>query len=194
MRTLRAESHKRMPWKNGGGETAEIAVFPEGAGLSDFDWRVSMARVDGDGTFSSFPGIDRTLAILEGAGIVLDVAGNPARRLTAEDEPHFFPADQPTSAALIGGSVLDFNVMSRRGRVAHSVREISTPISAAPGGLRLVFAASGSLHIRISGADITLERHDAALLDTVETALITPAGGGRGYLVTFAAETEIPEG
>jgi environmental stress-induced protein Ves len=47
-----------MPWKNGGGETTEIAVFPDGAGLSDFDWRVSMARVDGDGPFSSFPGIE----------------------------------------------------------------------------------------------------------------------------------------
>ena len=191
MRILRAENHKRMPWKSGGGETTEIAVFPEGAGLSDFDWRVSMARVDGDGPFSSFPGIDRTIAILEGAGIVLDVAGNAARRLTAEDEPHRFPADRPTSAALIGGSVLDFNVMSRRGRVAHSVHGISASLSAGPGGVRLVFCASGSLNIRMDGADLTLERHDAALLDTGEEARIAPAGNGRGYLVTFAAETEI---
>ena len=68
MRILRAESYRRMPWKNGGGETTEIAVSPEGAGLDDFDWRVSMARVESSGPFSLFAGIDRTLAILEGEG------------------------------------------------------------------------------------------------------------------------------
>ena len=41
MRILRAPDYRRMPWKNGGGETTEIAVFPAGAGLDDFDWRVS---------------------------------------------------------------------------------------------------------------------------------------------------------
>ena len=68
MQVLRAENYRRMPWKNGGGETTEIAVFPAGAGLDDFDWRVSMARVESSGPFSVFPGIDRTLAILEGEG------------------------------------------------------------------------------------------------------------------------------
>lgn len=43
MRILRASDHKRMPWKNGKGETVEIAVFPEGASVDTFDWRISMA-------------------------------------------------------------------------------------------------------------------------------------------------------
>jgi uncharacterized protein len=68
MRILRAENYRRMPWKNGGGLTAEIAVSPESAGLDDFDWRVSMARVEAGGPFSLFPGVDRTLSILEGEG------------------------------------------------------------------------------------------------------------------------------
>ena len=61
---LTASSYRRMPWKNGGGETVEIAVSPEGAALSEFDWRISMATVATDGPFSIFPGIDRTLSIL----------------------------------------------------------------------------------------------------------------------------------
>jgi len=61
MKILRSADHKRMPWKNGGGETVEIAISPQGAGLADFDWRVSMATVASDGPFSVFPGIDRTL-------------------------------------------------------------------------------------------------------------------------------------
>ncbi len=44
-----------MPWKNGGGETAEIAVFPPSADLSEFGWRISMATVSSDGPFSAFP-------------------------------------------------------------------------------------------------------------------------------------------
>jgi environmental stress-induced protein Ves len=65
MKILRASTHKAMPWKNGGGETAEIAVFPEGASMQDFGWRVSMAKVTENGPFSLFPDIDRTLSILE---------------------------------------------------------------------------------------------------------------------------------
>ncbi len=69
MRILRAADHKRMPWKNGGGETVEIAVAPQDAALGDFDWRISMATVAADGPFSIFPGIDRTLSILSGSGM-----------------------------------------------------------------------------------------------------------------------------
>lgn len=53
---LLAANHRRMPWKNGRGETTEIAVWPEGAGLQDFGWRLSMAGVSEHGAFSAFPG------------------------------------------------------------------------------------------------------------------------------------------
>ena len=48
MRILRAEDYRKMRWKNGGGETAEIAVFPQNAGLDDFGWRVSVATVEAE--------------------------------------------------------------------------------------------------------------------------------------------------
>ena len=64
-----------MPWKNGQGETVEIARSPDGEGLDDFDWRVSVAPVVADGAFSMFPGIERTIAVIEGSGMALDVAG-----------------------------------------------------------------------------------------------------------------------
>lgn len=44
------------PWKNGGGETAEILAFPAGAGFDDFSWRISTAIVAASGPFSAFPG------------------------------------------------------------------------------------------------------------------------------------------
>ena len=62
--------------------TTEIAVFPADAGLEDFAWRLSMATVASDGPFSSFAGVDRTLAVLEGEGIVLSVEGRPEESVT----------------------------------------------------------------------------------------------------------------
>ena len=125
MRILRAADHRVMPWKNGGGTTTEIAVFPEGASLDDFDWRVSMARVETDGPFSSFPGIDRTLSVLDGEGIILNVAGRIPFGLTNESEPLSFPADLPTQGNLIGGPITDLNVMTRRGRTSHAVQRLA---------------------------------------------------------------------
>ncbi len=53
-RIIAPDSFRRMPWKNGGGETIEIMAFPEGADLAGFEWRVSMAKVAGDGPSRSF--------------------------------------------------------------------------------------------------------------------------------------------
>ena len=112
-----------MPWKNGMGSTTEIAIHPADAKLDDFDWRVSMAQVASDGPFSSFASIDRTLLVLEGNGIALSVAGQPDVRIDRETI-HSFPGDQPTSARLIAGPIIDLNVMSRRTNVTHDVRRI----------------------------------------------------------------------
>ncbi|MER8921093.1 HutD family protein [Mesorhizobium sp. M0802] len=124
MRIVRAADYRVMPWKNGGGTTTEIAVSPDGAGLDDFDWRVSMARVEGSGPFSGFAGVDRTFAVLEGEGIVLDIAGRPPAEVTAASAPLSFPADVPTTAALISGPITDLNVMTRRARATHTVERL----------------------------------------------------------------------
>ena len=185
MRILRSSDHRRMPWKNGGGETTEIAVYPEGAGLDDFQWRVSMARVDGSGPFSLFPGIDRTLAILEGAGILLDVTGEPQQRLTLESAPHAFPADAATSADLIAGSVLDFNVMSRRGVTNHRVTRSRAELVSPGGTTRLDLCANGSRALSIGGRRDVLGKMDAAVIDSAQSANFSPVDGGEYYVVEF---------
>jgi environmental stress-induced protein Ves len=167
MRVLRAADCRPMPWKNGGGTTTEIAVWPTGAGLEDFDWRVSMARVEAAGPFSRFHGVDRTLAILEGEGIVLDVAGRIPVRLNGTSEPHALPADVPTSARLIGGPVTDLNVMTRRGRFSHTVERmrVAAPTDVATGSAAtLVFCLDGDLKAEADGA-VRFGSRDTLLLD-----------------------------
>ncbi|TPL57211.1 HutD family protein [Mesorhizobium sp. B2-4-2] len=171
MRVLRAAEYKSMPWKNGGGVTTEIAVSPADAGLYTFDWRVSMARVEGSGPFSSFAGIDRTLSVLEGEGIILDVAGEPPACLTAASAPFSFPADRPTSAELIAGPITDLNVMTRRGRMRHSVERLvmSNPLEIGiESRATLVLCLGGE--VLVSAAEPIRLSHLDALLTASATA------------------------
>ena len=108
-----ASARRFQPWKNGGGETAEIMVSPLGAGFDDFDWRISTAIVAQSGPFSGFPGVDRVLTVIEGGAMELTVAGRP-QHLDAGSDPFAFPGDAPASAVLTGPALLDFNVMARR--------------------------------------------------------------------------------
>ncbi len=122
---LASSRHRRMPWKNGGGETVEVAVYPEGSDLAGFGWRVSMATVASDGPFSSFPGVDRTLAVLSGDGMELEIDGMGRQVLGPHGAPLAFPADAPTFARLTGGPITDLNVMTRRGLFAHTLERVS---------------------------------------------------------------------
>jgi hypothetical protein len=103
-----------MPWRNGKGTTTEVMISPAGAMLDAFDWRISMADVTEDGPFSAFPGIDRTLAVLDGAGLMLEVDGGPGKKVSRTTRPLEFPGDARTKARLLGGPVVDLNVMTRR--------------------------------------------------------------------------------
>ncbi|MCJ8141393.1 HutD family protein [Ancylobacter sp. A5.8] len=184
MRVLRASGHRVMPWKNGGGSTTQIAVAPEGAGLEAFDWRVSMADVAGDGPFSSFPGIDRTLAILSGAGMRLDIAGRASLELKAASAPAAFPADVPTAATLIDGPIRDLNVMTRRGGFAHKVtrHEARAVVSAPAGGFTLVLSRMAGLVVaEAAGAAVELGLDDAVRLDGPAT--LTPGGDGAFFVI-----------
>ncbi len=186
---LKAQAHRRMPWKNGGGVTVEIAVHPKGASVDDFDWRISMATVASDGPFSVFPGIDRTLSVLEGDGIVLDVEGEETT-LTRESAPLAFAADARSSARLIGSAITDLNVMTRRGRFVHKVTRLpvnGSTVTQADGDPALLFCAEGQFELTFVADTIRLEKHDCAVLAGSAVPL-TIKGEGTAYLISITAE------
>lgn len=129
MRILRAAGRLPTPWKNGGGLTWEVAAWPIGASLSDFEWRASIAEVSTDGPFSVFEGVDRVLAVLAGPGLELRFQGQAAVSLDASTAPLAFAADAPCNAVLIDGAVRDFNVMVRRGRWTADVQRVDAPVT-----------------------------------------------------------------
>ncbi|MCW6510141.1 HutD/Ves family protein [Lichenifustis flavocetrariae] len=190
VRVIRAAECRRMPWKNGGGETIEIAVHPEGAGLEDFDWRLSAARVATDGPFSTFPGVDRTLAILEGVGLELRVGEDAPVLLRRETLPYAFPADEPTEAQLLEGPITDLNVMTRRGRIVHTVQRLDVEGRlqlALNGEVALIFCAVGTLQIE---AGPTLGARDCALIQPACDGLSIAADQGTiVYLIEIRSTT-----
>jgi len=124
MRILHAADFVVQPWKNGAGMTTEIMVSPAGAGFDRFDWRVSMAQVAAPGPFSTFAGIDRSLGLLAGEGIILTVDGRGEVELKPGAHPVVFPGEVPVEARLAGGPILDLNVMTRRGRCRHHLSKV----------------------------------------------------------------------
>lgn len=153
MRILHFDALSLMPWKNGGGTTRELLCFPEGAGLDSFDYRISLATISADGPFSTFAGIDRTLALVEGEGVTLDV-GPGQRVVVNEDTPVYqFFGETPVYAVVNAGTTMDFNVMTRRGRCRQRFRLHHGPILGfrCEADLTLVFAVHLATPLQIEG-------------------------------------------
>lgn len=164
MQILRAADREAAPWKNGGGVTYEIAAGPAGASLHDFDWRISTAVVAADGAFSQFEGVDRTLLLIGGGGMALQVGGRTTI-LTAASEPLQFAGDAPTTARLLDGPVTDLNVMVRRGRWTAAVRRHALPWTEAMAGpgVRLLVTLNQAT-LRHGDDEILLGAFDAVVL------------------------------
>ena len=119
---LRAQDYRRMPWKNGGGMTTEVLIYPRDLSLQDdFTYRISLAQLDQSGPFSTFPGYDRIIVQLSGEPMDLfhDEGEDRAETLTLY-EPYSFAGDRPTRAVL-RGSAQDFNVMVKKGQASAHV-------------------------------------------------------------------------
>ncbi|MBR0697712.1 HutD family protein [Bradyrhizobium lablabi] len=170
MRIVHAIDCRTTPWKNGGGATTEIAVEPPGASFDDFDWRISMARVASDGPFSKFAGIDRTLAVITGHGLALTIGDATALVLDGDSDPIRFAGDVPTSARLLGGEIVDLNVMTRRGRFEHRLRRIREPVACdfADHRTAVVVAPSGDVSLTSPQGTALLARGDAAILSRAD--------------------------
>lgn len=164
---LPQSSYRRMRWKNGAGWTSEIALEPGDDG--EFAWRISIAEIDADSDFSIFPNIDRTLLVLSGGGMILDIAGGASMTLRPLENPFVFPGESIIRARLASGPTRDFNVMTRRtvfthqlslharGRPQHALRnaETATFLHVLEG--TLWDAVPGDSWLLPRGADTTVE-------------------------------------
>ena len=112
----RTAARRQMPWKNGYGVSYEVATMPDGAGLDNFDWRISFAEITKDGPFSTFEGVDRILVLIDGHSLRLTIGGTPHE--VQLYQPVLFDGGSRTSCELPVGATRDLNIMTRRNRVS----------------------------------------------------------------------------
>lgn len=131
------------PWRNGGGVTRELLVWPQ---ADDWVWRMSVAEVSGNGPFSQFVGVQRWFAVLDGAGVRLAVgAGDKAQmhELTRRSTPFCFDGAVPVDCQLLGGATRDFNLMVRSERAGVKMERLSGAASFVYDATKLVAVYAG---------------------------------------------------
>lgn len=112
LRLIYASECPAQPWRNGGGETRELLVWPV---LPDaWQLRISLARIDRNGPFSEFPGVERWFTVIAGAGVFLRFGSEKLQMGTATP-PLRFDGAQPPDCNLVEGATNDLNLMCRRG-------------------------------------------------------------------------------
>lgn len=151
------DSLAATPWKNGGGVTRELVCWPAGAGLDTFDWRISIASIAGSGPFSAFPGIARTIMLLDGDGVRLRAAGGIDHRLDTPLVPFSFSGDVPLDCDLLGGPSNDFNVMARRDRLSSALRVLRSAGVCGTSLHGLLLAQAGAWTVCMHGNDEPLQ-------------------------------------
>lgn len=173
--------YRAMPWKNGGGRTLEIATAPAGADLASFAWRISIADVDRDGPFSAFPGVDRTLVLLQGNGMrLVGDAGTlevPAPYATAA-----FPGEASLRCELVDGATRDFNLMTRRAAARGTVHVVRAEARALAG------AAAFACHAAAGPATVVLGEGPRISLAEGQTLVVEGAAASHG----LRAQVEAP--
>ena len=115
------DQFKIMPWKNGAGTTAEIAIHPAGSDFREgkFEWRISSAHIADENQFSIFPGYDRILTVLSGEGLMLN------NQELGPFEIFEFEGEDKIECALIENPVEDLNVIFKRGQYECTMQLIS---------------------------------------------------------------------
>jgi uncharacterized protein len=158
-------------WKNGLGTTTQLAIHPATADQSTFEWRVSIATLTGTAPFSSFPGVERCLAMLEGEVTLLRDAGSVT--LSTTSAPFTFSGEELVTGRVESGSAIDLNLMYRPRRWGATMRRIAlregTPLRAR--ALTMVCAITAA-RFDVDGRRITLNRFDSLRVATPNLPIV----------------------
>jgi environmental stress-induced protein Ves len=109
LRVIRVDAVQPQRWRNGGGWTRELLALPD---AENWRIRVSVADIESDGPFSSFPGVQRLFVVLEGAGVELTIDGKQFA-VRPGSAPVKFAGEAQTSCRLLDGPTRDLNFMVR---------------------------------------------------------------------------------
>ncbi len=177
--------YQRMPWKNGLGETLEIAIKQQNGEVL---YRVSQASVVEDGLFSDFSGLHRTLVLLKGNGMLLkhqSQSGVYQNKLTELLSIALFSGGDITHATLCNGAVDDLNVMVRNGKASSHIEAMLasdvTNFECSPDSLFSGFYANSACELLLeSGSNylnISVKSQDTVLIHHMSKVTVRSGSG-----------------
>ncbi|OJX46535.1 MAG: hypothetical protein BGO81_04025 [Devosia sp. 66-22] len=145
--------------------------------MESFALRFSIADIIRPGPFSPFPGVDRTLVVIDGEAVNIAIGCEPPKRL-GRLEPLSFRGEDEAWAEPVSGDTRDFNVMSRRGAFSHEVTMVTPHEPLASNGAEVwAFLALVQTELAIAADKIELERLDLIWGETMDIALVTSRAG-----------------
>jgi uncharacterized protein len=171
-----ANEYRRERWRNGAGWTRAIAAGGLGAGtggivagaIDDWAWRLSIAEIERDDTYSAFPGVDREQVLLSGNGLRLRLDGGRQAELLPPHGRCRFEGDVRVEAALVDGPVHVFNLMWQRTRAQATLwhRPLVGPmvLFVEPASLWAVHLLAGQAHFDTDAGLPSMCAGDTALL------------------------------
>ena len=195
MHLLRRADYTPMRWKNGAGTTLEIAA--QGREGEAFDWRLSMARVEGDCSFSSFEGYERHTTLVEGPGFELSGADGRVLAFARVGTVHAYAGAVPWACRLRGGACWDLNLIVRSGVAAcmDSVRVGPEALELAAGiADRWLVPLDAAMELCMGACvgAVRLEARDALFLAAGEAATLRAAAGNGGGWLAIASLPRSP--
>lgn len=180
---LPAVDRVSIPWKNGLGRTAVVAVAEAHGG---FHWRLSIADEVAHTRFSPFPGVDRHLTPLPGSTDHTTPGGFALRRIgktvhVAEREVVSFPGEEPITSEADADGHTALNLMVHRGSHVGTLdwRELSgEPFDIATRSDSILLVVSGTIRLTPGGASansVGLGPLDAVHLSADSASIVGPA-------------------
>ena len=187
-RVIPANEYRRERWRNQLGWTREICRSGD---ADDWDWRLSIAEIERDAAFSTFPGIDRELVLLAGNGLRLRFDDGGTIELQPPHDSHRFAGERAVTGELVDGITHDFNLMWRRDRVQADLwhRPLVGPmvIFAEPRSTWAVHLVAGQARFADDSGLPAMATGDTAILAAGEGRLRhVLEGGGEALLIRIA--------
>jgi len=161
---LRNHEHQRMPWRNGGGVTSEVARST--ADGTDFTWRISFAEVEQSGPFSPFPDVDRVILLVSGPPMLLEFPDRTHALQTFE--PFRFRGEDAVHCT-VTAPTRDLNVMVRRDRAQATVEVL--PIEG-----DLTTPTADVLLVAVLDGTVTVADAEPGPLEVGDVAMTTEGG------------------
>lgn len=161
---LNCSHYQRKLWKNGGGFSDEIAIYPKDAIFpqDSFLWRLSTAYITQSGPFSPFVGYDRYLTCVSDSTLLLQI-GTEQDKLSLGEIKKFAGEVEVFGQLIDSKPVQDLNLIFKRDRVKVDFKFIpilnQNPVKFDIKDCEIfIYGITGNIQIRIGPA-----KHDKAL-------------------------------